>query len=83
MKASFVELRKKSREIVRALDRNENVTLFYRGRPKAVLRSLASEAATHEKVRLHPAFGLWKERDDIADVAAHVRRLRQSRSDAV
>ena len=26
-----------------------------------------------------PAFGIWRDRDDMSDVAAHVRALRQSR----
>ncbi len=26
-----------------------------------------------------PAFGIWRDREDIADVAAHVRKIRQPR----
>ncbi|KNZ32899.1 MAG: hypothetical protein AD742_09355 [Methylibium sp. NZG] len=26
-----------------------------------------------------PAFGIWRDRDDMADVAAHVRKIRQPR----
>ena len=38
MKASFVDLRKKSGEIIRALHRNEQVTVLYRGKPAAVMQ---------------------------------------------
>jgi len=83
MRASFVDLRKKSSEIIGALDRNESITLFYRGRPKAILRSLTGEQGRHVKVRQHPAFGLWKDRDDLEAVATHVRKLRKGRFDAL
>lgn len=84
MKASFVDLRKKSRDILRALERNERVTLFYRGRAKAVIRPIAAEGKQPgAKAKEHPAFGLWADRDDLKDVAAHVRNLRKGRFHAV
>ncbi|MBN2560320.1 MAG: type II toxin-antitoxin system prevent-host-death family antitoxin [Phycisphaerae bacterium] len=80
MKASFVDLRKKSREIIRALDRNEHVTVLYRGRPKAIMRPIAHQGE-HPGVKTvdHAAFGLWKDRQDLRDVPSHVRKLRQGR----
>jgi hypothetical protein len=83
MKASFVDLRKKSGEILRALERNEEVTVLYRGRRKAVMKSVAGENAPGMgKAKDHPAFGLWADRADLPDVAAHVRRLRKGRFDS-
>ncbi len=80
MKASFVDLRKKSSEIIRALDRNERVTVLYRGRPKAVMHPVGAEdGSAVSRVTGHPAFGLWAGRQDITDVADHVRKLRQGR----
>ncbi len=80
MKASFVDLRKKSREILLSLERNEPVTVFYRGRPKAIMQPLAAASrGTKLKSRRHPACGLWADRADMKDVAAHVRRMRQGR----
>jgi hypothetical protein len=84
MKASFLDLRRRSKEILRALDRNERVTLLYRGRPKAIMQPLADGGGPADaKAADHPAFGLWADRDDLADVAAHVRRLRRGRVDAL
>ena len=82
MKASFVDLRKKSGEIIRALRRKERVTVFYRGEPAAVMHPV-DEADEPERKRTseHAAFGLWADRDDLPDVAAHVRRLRGGRFD--
>ncbi|MBI2192911.1 MAG: hypothetical protein HYU36_13105 [Planctomycetes bacterium] len=37
MKASFLDLRRRMREVLRALERNESVTILYHGKEKAVL----------------------------------------------
>ena len=80
MKASFLDLRKKSGEVIRALERNESVTVLYRGRPKAVMQPVTG---TGEEAKMrakdHPAFGLWADRADLKDVPGHVRKLRRSR----
>ena len=80
MKASFVDLRKKSSEIIRALHRNEPVTVMYRGKPAAVMQPITDAASrTVAKASDHPAFGLWANRADLADVAAYVQNLRKGR----
>ena len=80
MKASFVDLRKKSSEIIRALQRNEPVTVLYRGKPAAIMQPIAGEADQPvAKAADHPAFGLWADRDDMKDGTAHVRDLREGR----
>ena len=84
MKASFVDLRKKSNEIIRALNRNEQVTVLYRGKPTAIMQPIGGgcqQAICSAKD--HPAFGLWGDREDIKDVAAHVRQLRKGRFDDI
>ncbi|MDZ7619286.1 MAG: type II toxin-antitoxin system Phd/YefM family antitoxin [Patescibacteria group bacterium] len=82
MNASFVDLRKKSSEIIRALHRNEPVTVMYRGKPAAVMQPIGNAAnRTVAKASDHPSFGLWAKRDDLADVAAYVRNLRKRRFD--
>ncbi|MFV2067439.1 MAG: hypothetical protein ACC645_10700 [Pirellulales bacterium] len=84
MKASFVDLRKKSNEIIRALNRNERVTVIYRGKPAATMYPMGSESEQEVKsAKDHPAFGLWADREDIKDVEAQIRQLRKSRFDAL
>lgn len=84
MKASFVELRSRSSEVIRALHRNEKVTVYYRGKPAAVMTPLGpGDGRVPGCVRGHAAFGMWADRDDLDDVRAHIRRLRQGRVDAV
>jgi antitoxin (DNA-binding transcriptional repressor) of toxin-antitoxin stability system len=80
MKASFVDLRKKSSEIIQALKRNERVTLFYRGKPAAIMQPVCGESGKATgSARDHAAFGLWKDRHDLNDVPGHVRELRKRR----
>ena len=84
MKASLVDLRRRSRDIIRALERNESVTVFYRGKPKAIMRPLSGQGeAPRMTAQEHPAFGLWADREDLKNVAARVRQLRRGRLDAV
>jgi hypothetical protein len=82
MKATFVDLRVKSAEILEALNRNESVTVYYRGQPKAVMQPLVDSERGPEKAERHPAFGLWRDRDDMGDVREHVRTIRRGRFDA-
>ena len=39
----------------------------------------APAAAAEEFTTDDPAFGIWRDREDMADVAAHVRKIRQPR----
>ena len=56
VKASFLDLRRRMRDILRALDRNESVTLLYRGEKKAVMYPVAARADA--PLTEHPAFGV-------------------------
>lgn len=79
MNASFVDFRKKSAQIIRALNRNESVTVLYRGKPKAVMVPITKRKLTLAKIMQHPAFGMWRDREDMKDVAAYVRKMREGR----
>jgi prevent-host-death family protein len=79
MEASVVDLRRRMREILAALERNESVTITYRGKPKAILSPIRKGKLTLEEVRQHPAVGMWKDRQDMEDPSAWVRDLRRSR----
>lgn len=83
MKASFVDLRKKSSEIIKALSRNEPVTVLYRGKPAAIMQPIDDQGdESIGSAKDHAAFGKWADRDDLKDVPAHVRQLRRGRFDA-
>lgn len=82
MKASILDLRRRMKDVLAALDRNEPVTITYRGRARGTLVPEGG-AAGECKVREHPAFGMWADREDLADVPAAVRRLRKGRGHAL
>jgi antitoxin (DNA-binding transcriptional repressor) of toxin-antitoxin stability system len=78
MKARIVDLRYRMKSVLEALDRGEPVTILHRGREKALL--IPAQSATNtRKPSTDPAFGMWKGREDLADVPGEVRRLRRSR----
>jgi len=80
MKASFVDFRKKSSEIIKALKSNEPVTVLYRGKPAAIMQPIAAAPdQAHIKAADHVAFGLWADRAEQSNVAATVRNLRKGR----
>jgi prevent-host-death family protein len=80
MEASIVDLRYRMKDVLRAIDRGETVTVTYRGKEKARLVP-ANAAAGRVLVnpRDHPACGMWKDREDMADPVAYIRKLRQPR----
>ncbi len=84
MRATFVDLRVKSAQIIEALRRNESVTVFYRGKATAIMRPIDGPPHPQTtKAADHPAFGLWANRKDLATVAEHVRGLRRGRNHAL
>ncbi len=79
MNATVLDLRKNMKDVIAALDRNEKVTLTYRGRKKAIILPCESEES-QKSVKEHPAFGMWADRDETKDVDSFVRTLRKGRS---
>ncbi len=56
MKATVVDLRYKMNDVLKALDRNEKVTVLYRGKVKGIL--IPSGKKTQMKITDHPFFGM-------------------------
>ncbi|MCK5769390.1 hypothetical protein [Algiphilus sp.] len=84
MEASFVDLRKKSAEIIRALKRKERITLLYRGKPAAIMEPIDAHAEGRSAAASqHAAFGIWSDQDGRLPVDEHVRKLRRRRYDAL
>ena len=57
----------------------ERLTTLYNDHMRAVKREKTGESPRSRsvKLRMSEAFGLWKNREDLRDVNAYVRRLRQ------
>ena len=79
MEASVLDLRKNMSKVMSAINRRERVTLTHRGRRKAVIVPFAEEKKSRIKVADLPAFGMWKDREDLADVETVVRQMREPR----
>jgi prevent-host-death family protein len=79
VEASILDLRRRMSDVLQALDRNEPVTISYRGRPKAVLVPASTRGGERRSVASLAGFGMWKDHAGLHDVAAHVRNLRQGR----
>jgi len=79
MEASVVELRHRLRDLLKAVDRGETVTITYRGKPRAVLAPVGMARRPRMRVTEHPAFGMWKDREDMKDPSAWVREQRSRR----
>ena len=78
MKASIVDLRYRMKDVLRAIDRGETVTVLYRGKEKARMVPIQVQEEV-AKAEDQPCFGLWKDRKDMADPAEYVRKIRQNR----
>ena len=78
MKATIVELRYKMKEVLKALEQRENVTILYHGKVKGTI--IPAKTNSIAKVEEHPFFGM--SRNDSASVKELMDKLRGSRFDA-
>ena len=78
MKATVVDLRYKLNDVLEALDRNEKVTVLYRGKVKGIL----IPAAQKKDMRItdHPFFGMLSQ-DTKKSVSNELNDLRKARYD--
>ncbi len=76
MKATVVDLRYKMKDVLNALDRNEKVTVLYRGKIKGVLSP--PEKKTNLKVTDHPFFGMTVQdsNESVSDILNNLRKPR-------
>ncbi len=77
MKASIVDLRYKTNDILKALDRNESVTVLYHGKIKGVIKPARKK--TVSKIKDHPFFGMTNNYDET--VLEELAKLRKHRHD--
>ena len=75
MKASIVDLRYKTKEILKALEARESVSIYYHGKLKGTI--VPPDPAKKFDSKKHPAFGMWK--SDKRSVRQIMKELRRSR----
>jgi len=79
LKASILDLRYRMKDVLRAVDRGETVTVTHRGKEKARIVPAGKPDKQAAKPSSHPACGMWKDREDIADPEEWVRKVREPR----
>lgn len=78
MKATILDLRYRTKDVLKAVERGETVTVLHRGKEKAQITPVRSPSLS-AKIRANEAFGMWKDRKDLSNVPKFVRMLRKSR----
>ncbi len=78
MKATILDLRYRMKDVLKAVQRGETVTVLYRGKPAAKITPLATKPDS-ESLTQDPTFGMWRDREDMRDTARYVRELRRGR----
>lgn len=77
MKATIVDLRYKSTQILQALERNEEVTVLYHGKVKGIIMPVKQPET--RKVSEHPFFGMAKSTEaPVEEVMTELRKPRHA-----
>lgn len=76
MKATVVDLRYRMKDILKALDRNEKITILYHGNVKGTI--LPAGGKKGQKVSSHPFFGM--KNNSANSVEEEMDRLRGERN---
>ena len=71
MQATIVDLRYKMNQVLKALERNETVSVLYRGKLKGVLSAATTKSAA--KVMDHSFFGCRKDAQSVQEVMEQLR----------
>ena len=71
MKASVVDLRYRMNEVLKALDRNEDVSILCRGKLKGVIK--AAQGKSKRKVSDHPFFNMYKNGGSVEELMNRLR----------
>jgi len=75
MKASIVDLRYRMNEILKAVDRNEQVTILYHGKVKGVIKPNLSPnlSKTRKRVSDHPFFNMAPSKKTVHEMMTDLR----------
>ena len=71
MKASVVDLRYRMNEILKAIDRNEEVTILYHGKVKGVIKPKISR--DRRPISDHPFFNMYSSKKTVPEMMAKLR----------
>ena len=78
MKATIVDLRYRMKDVLRALDRREDVSILYHGRLKGII--VAQGTGTQARVEQHPFYNMRSSKVSVDD---EIDRMRGGRHRAL
>lgn len=78
MKATVMDLRYRTKEILRALNAREEITLTHRGTEKGKIIPVEAKPRAHGSLSEHPVVGMWA--DCVETVPELIARIRKPRS---
>ena len=76
MKLSAKDLRTRTKELLEAVERGEQVIITYRGKARAKVVAIDSESPALPEKEL---FGIWSDYEDAQDVKRYADKLREGR----
>lgn len=81
MQATAKDLRFHSKELLQSVARGEEVVISFHGKPCARLVPFDAKKAKASKTgsKQSAIFGMWKDRAEMSDVNAYMRKLREGR----
>lgn len=79
MDISVKTLSKRLPDVLAALEKNERVVLSNDGEDVALLQPLSASDRELKRLTSSPLFGMWADREDVADPSEWVRSIRKSR----
>lgn len=77
MRASAKDMRVKSRKLLEAVSRGEEVVITYRGKAHAKIIRYKKNLGLRNET--HSLFGIWEDNTRVSDVDRFVRDLRRGR----
>ena len=76
MVTSIVDLRYKMDDVLKALDRNEDIKILSRGKVKAIIKNVFKTKSKKKKVCDHPFFNCLNDEESVEE---QMNRIRGSR----
>jgi prevent-host-death family protein len=79
MEVTTKQLRLESGRIISQVSNGQEITITYRGKPRAKIIPITAKIVPVSQEPENELFGIWKDREDIADVEQFARNIRKGR----
>ncbi len=77
MKASGMDLRYRTKEVLRALEGREEIILTHRGTTKGRIIPIEGKTSSLPKITGHEAIGMWADaKETVPELIARIRKAR-------